>query len=284
MMPKPSLTELRGRLATSILALAVLMPTSAMADLAPFNGVGVTFAHIHLLVSDIDVHKKFWTEVMGGRLVANGPIDMIEFPGAYILLTRRDSSGPPEGSVLNHFGFVYADLPATLARWKAQGADARQGGNPNQGYVWGPDGIRIEYYGDPALPVPVKMDHTHSFVPDIDACKLWYRKVFGGVPGQRPRVSSPGWNEVVHFPGMTVTFAGSQAGATLAPTQGRSLDHVGFEVRNLDEYVRKLEALGIALDTAPRVVPNTEIKIAFLTDPWGTRIELTENLALVSPR
>jgi glyoxylase-like metal-dependent hydrolase (beta-lactamase superfamily II)/catechol 2,3-dioxygenase-like lactoylglutathione lyase family enzyme len=261
-----------------ILALVALGPRSARAQLAPFNGAGVTFGHVHLFVSDIEVHKKFWIEVMGGTWVDGGPLQMVRFPGAYIVLTKQESSGPPEGSVLNHFGFVYKDLPATLARWKAMGADARQGGNPNQGYVWGPDGINVEYYGDPAIPVPVKMDHTHSFVPDIKACKEWYRKAFGGVPGQRPRVSQPGWNEVVHFPGMTVTFAGGPGGAAQAPTRGRSLDHVGFEVANLDEYARKLAGLGIVLDTAPRRMPNSRIKVAYLTDPWGTRIELTENL------
>ncbi len=262
-----------------VFAIAVLAAAPARAQLAPFNGVGVTFGHVQLLVTDIDVHKKFWTEVMGGTFVTNGPLQMIRFPGVFIVLTKQESSGPPDGSVLNHFGFVYKDLPATLAKWKALGADARQGGNPNQGYVWGPDGINIEYYGDPAIQVPVKMDHTHSFVPDIPACKQWYQKVFGGVPGQRPRVSGPGWNEVAHFPGMTVTFAGAPAApaAALAPTKGRSLDHIGFEVKNLDAYIKKLESLGVMLDTRPALIPGTHIRAAYLTDPWGTRIELTEN-------
>ena len=43
--------------------------------------------------------------------------------------------------------------------------------------------------------------------------------------------------------------------------------------------VKKLEAQGIKMDSAPRVVANTKTKIAFLTDPWGTYIELTEGLA-----
>ena len=263
-----------------VVVLSVLAPRAATAQPAPYNGLGVTFGHIHLLVTDVDVHKKFWTEVMGGALAGSAPLPMIQFPGAYIVLEKRQSSGPPEGSVLNHFGFVYKDLPATLAKWKSLGADARPGGNGNQGYVWGPDGIRIEYYGDPAIQVPVKMDHTHSFVPDINACKAWYLKAFGGVPGQRPRVSGPGWNEVVHFPGMTVTFAAGAA--DLAHTEGRSLDHVGFEVKDLAAYVKKLEGLGIKLDAPPSQIPNTKIKAAYLTDPWGTRIELTQNFAPAS--
>jgi len=277
---KEAVVSFRSSLVVAaVTAAIVLLPQRAAAQLAPFNGVDVTFSHVHLLVSDVDGHKKFWTEVMGGKAVTGGPLEMIAFPGVYVILSKQQASGPPEGSVLNHFGVVYKDLPETLAKWKALGVDARQGGNPNQGYVWGPDGINIEYYGDPAIPVPVKMDHTHSFVPDIKACQEWYRKVFGGVPGQRPRVSNPGWNEVSHFPGMTVTFAAGGGGATLLPTRGRSLDHIGFEVKNLDAYVKKLAALGISVDEAPHRVPNTAIKAAFLTDPWGTRIELTENLA-----
>jgi catechol 2,3-dioxygenase-like lactoylglutathione lyase family enzyme len=259
----------------SALVLTLIAPRVAMAQLAPHNGRGVAFGHVHLLVTDIDVHKKFWTEVMGGTFVGSAPLPMVRFPGAFIVLETQQSSGPPEGSVLNHFGFVYKDLPATMARWKSLGADARPGGNGSQGYVWGPDGIRIEYYGDPAIQAPVKMDHTHSFVPDINACKDWYMKVLGGVPGQRPRVSGPGWNEVVHFPGMTVTFAGGSA--NLAHTEGRSLDHIAFEVKDLSAYVKKLEGLGIKLDASPRQIPNTKTRVAYLTDPWGTRIELTQN-------
>ena len=120
---------------------------------------------------------------------------------------------------------------------ESDGRRCETGREPESGILWGPDGVRIEYYADTAIPVPVKMDHTHSFVPDINATKDWYMKALGGVPGQRPRVSGPGWNEVVHFPGMTVTFAGVQGGATLAPTKGRSLDQIGLEVKDLDAYV-----------------------------------------------
>jgi catechol 2,3-dioxygenase-like lactoylglutathione lyase family enzyme len=63
------------------------------------------------------------------------------------------------------------------------------------------------------------------------------------------------------------------------PTKGRSLDHIGFEVKNLEAFCRKLEAGGVALDRPFTRLPNSATAIAFLTDPWGTYIELTENLA-----
>jgi catechol 2,3-dioxygenase-like lactoylglutathione lyase family enzyme len=89
-------------------------------------------------------------------------------------------------------------------------------------------------------------------------------------------VARPGWIDSVDVPGVNLSF--SQGEMPLAPTKGRAIDHIGFEVRNLEEFVKKLEAQGIKLDVPLRQVPNTTTKIAFITDPWGTYIELTDGL------
>jgi catechol 2,3-dioxygenase-like lactoylglutathione lyase family enzyme len=67
------------------------------------------------------------------------------------------------------------------------------------------------------------------------------------------------------------------AGKNVVGTKGRALDHIGFEVKNLDAYVKKLDGLGVKIEAPVRALPNG-IKVAFLTDPWGTYIELTEGL------
>jgi catechol 2,3-dioxygenase-like lactoylglutathione lyase family enzyme len=90
-------------------------------------------------------------------------------------------------------------------------------------------------------------------------------------------VARPGWIDCVDLPGVNLSF--SQGEKNLAPTKGRSLDHIGFEVKNLEAFVQKLQAQGIKLDVPLRSVPNSNVKIAFITDPWGTYIELTEGLA-----
>jgi extradiol dioxygenase family protein len=61
-----------------------------------------------------------------------------------------------------------------------------------------------------------------------------------------------------------------------AATRGRALDHIGFEVDDLEAFCQKLEAMGIEFDLSYREVESVELKIAFLTDPSGTYIELTE--------
>jgi catechol 2,3-dioxygenase-like lactoylglutathione lyase family enzyme len=270
--------RIRSLLALFAAGFAVL---PACAQLAPPNDAGVTMGHIHLFVKDVEAQMRFWTAEMGGIAVQNGPLSLIQFPGVFIMLRQAEPTAPPDGSIVNHFGFVWKDLPAALAKWKADGVEIEQTGNPNQGYVHAPDGIRVEFFGDPSLSVPVQMNHIHFYPVDIPAMQAWYARMFGGVPGKRARVSSPGWIDCDDVPGVNLSF--SQGKTALAPTKGRSLDHIGFDVKDLDAFAKKLEANGIKLDEAIRQLPNSKTKVAFLTDPWGTRLELTEGLAPDSP-
>jgi catechol 2,3-dioxygenase-like lactoylglutathione lyase family enzyme len=260
-----------------ILIVAAFAVSPAYAQLAPPNDAGVTMGHIHLAVKDVEAQKRFWTATMGGIAVQNGPLSMIQFPGVFIMLRQAAPTGPPAGSIVDHFGFVWKDLPAALAKWKADQVEIEQAANPNQGYIHGPDRIRVEFFGDPSLSVPVQMNHIHFYPTDIPAMQAWYAKVFGGVPGKRARESSPGWIDCDDIPGVNLSF--SQGKTELAPTKGRSLDHIGFEVKNLDAFAKKLDTEGIKLDAPIRLIPNSKTKVAFLTDPWGTYIELTEGLA-----
>jgi len=252
----------------------------AHAQLVEPNQLGVRMGHIHLTVKDVDAQKQFWIDVMGGTLVKNGPVELIQFPGVFIMLRKGEPSAPPAGSIVNHFGFIVKDMPAALAKWKAAQLKTEPTENPNEVYVVAPDGIRVEVYGEPALPTPVSMNHIHYSPVDIPAIKTWYVKAFGANPGRRPCVgciSKPAMIEADDLPGVNLSF--SPGNKPPLPTKGRSLDHIGFEVRNLDAFVSSLEAKGISIEAPVRQVPNTKLKIAFLTDPWGTYIELTEGLA-----
>ena len=63
-----------------------------------------------------------------------------------------------------------------------------------------------------------------------------------------------------------------------SPTKGRTLDHIGFEVKNLQLFCKKLEAKGVKLDAPYSKARHKSFASAELTDPWGTSIELTEGL------
>lgn len=266
----------------TLLAIALLSATPSSAQLVERNQLGVTMGHMHLAVKDVEVQKQFWTSVMGGTIVKNGPLELIQFPGAFVMLRKADAALPNTGAIVNHFGFTVKDMPAALARWKAAGIGTEPTENPNEVYVLGPDGIRVEVYGEPALPTPVSMNHIHYYAADIPAVKAWYVKAFGANPGRRPCVgciSKPAMIEAGDMPGVNLSFSGSRTPPL--PIKGRVIDHIGFDVENLDAFVASLEAKGIHVEAPVRQLPNSSVKVAFLTDPWGTYIELTEGL---SPR
>jgi len=52
-------------------------------------------------------------------------------------------------------------------------------------------------------------------------------------------------------------------------------------VQNLEAFCKALEAQGIKFDR-PYSKSPTGLGVAFLTDPWGTYIELTEGLDKVN--
>ena len=57
-----------------------------------------------------------------------------------------------------------------------------------------------------------------------------------------------------------------------------SLTTSGFEVDNLEAFCKKLEAQGIMFDWPYMKIDALNIAIAFISDPLGTYIELTEGL------
>ena len=99
----------------------------------------------------------------------------------------------------------------------------------------------------------------------------WYLQTFNAVSGKC------GEFEAADLPGVNLLF--SAATPALVGTKGRSLDHIGFEVRDLEASTKKLEATGVHFAVPYRKIPARGISIAFSTDPWGTYIELTEGLA-----
>ena len=271
---------------------SLLAATSLSAQLMPPNAAGVTLGHIHLTVRDVDAQTRFLVDMLGGTVVMNGKLTEIQFPGVYILLRQGDSSGPNETAVVDHFGFTIKDLPPLIEKWKAAGLKVTQSAlarNHNQAYVTGPEGTHVEVFGDPDLPTPVMMDHIHYYLSpeDVPALQAWYVKMFGLEPSTRESVSRPGnFMATDLLPGRANLSISAVAATAVAPkrgpTKGHLIDHIGFEVKDLDAFYKKLQAQGIEFEGPVRQSANaSHLKIAFLTDPWGTRIELTEGLTPV---
>jgi catechol 2,3-dioxygenase-like lactoylglutathione lyase family enzyme len=249
-----------------------LPATASWAQLAAPNEAGVSAGHLHMNVQDVEANKKMWVTMGAISAGKSGENEIIKIPGILILVRKRDSSGGSVGSVVNHVGVEVPNVQEAVAKWKTAGINVAPGSRPTQAYVTSPDGLRIEVLENDKQTVPLAMHHIHFNVPEsaIPEIQAWYAKTFGAVPEKRGEIQG------AQVPGTHMNF--TKAAEPTVPTKGRVLDHIGFEVKGLEAFCKKLEASGIKLDLPYNKLPSGNYN-AFITDPWGTYIELTEGLS-----
>ena len=249
---------------------AAVLP--ALAQLPPHNATGVTMGHLHLTVRDPDAHIRIWREVIGAKTVKYGTLEALELPGVVIAFRKGEPKGGTDDSAVNHLGFLTRDLDKTKAALIAAGCKiVREMPDTRQIFSMWPDDVKIEFSEDKQLDVPYKHHHIHFQSQYVDEQRAWYAKHFGAVPGVRGKFK----NAVL--PGVDLSW--NPADTPMAPTRGRAVDHIGFEVKNLEAFIAKLKAeAGVKFDREFTKVPQIGLDIAFFTDPWGVYVELTEGL------
>lgn len=273
-----------------VLGFLTLAASTLLAQLSPPNTAGVAMGHLHYHVRDVEANRKFWIS-LGGKPIRLGTAEALKFPDVLVFLTRGEPSGVTEGSVVNHVAFRVE----SLKKIEASGIKVQYNDQfPGIAYVFSPEGEKVELFDETAtnltftaddgrddpiarrhnqkIAVPIIAHHIHLYVPEasVAEAKAWYSRMFGGLPGKRWRY------DATDLPGINFNF--SAAPRPLPPNKGRMLDHIGFEVRNLAAFCKKLEANGVKFDI-PYAKQSSGIASAFLTDPWGTYIELTEGLS-----
>lgn len=267
-------------------ALALLlsvMPASAQLATGP-----VVYGHHHLTVTSVDAHVKFWIDALGGTRGALGTGTAAMFPRVLVLFRQGTPTGGTKGTSVNHIGFGVPDLKAAMARVRAAGftfvtrAEAPatltvaddMAYVPDQktsiAYVMGPDDVKVELVEVKGQSTPIALHHIHYYGAKPEEMRAWYAKTFGAAPGMR------GSFLAADLPGVNLTF--SPTTDAVAPTKGRVLDHVGYEVKDLEAFCARLTAAGVTFDRPYSKNAALGIGLAFFTDPFGTYIELTEGL------
>jgi len=254
-----------------LLFLILSFASPLLGQVAPPNAAGVSMGHVHIVTPDSEAQKRVWIDVLGGKLVKAGPLEYALFPGVLIGFRKGDSNGGTEGSVLNRLGFVVRDATSVEQKFSAAGiqVSAMTPGSQQFTAVL-PDGVKLEITEDKTLDVPIKHFHLYFVTNQVEEMRAWYGKLFGSVSGTR------GKTQIADLPGVNLSWAPSET--PMQPTKGRALDHIGFEVKDIKKFCSELEAAGLKLDMPPTPRPDLGITIAFITDAWGTRIELTEGL------
>jgi catechol 2,3-dioxygenase-like lactoylglutathione lyase family enzyme len=278
---------------TNAIACAMLVMISSVAvpvsgQLVASRTARIAAGQLHFYVSNVDAYKALWLNTLGG--VPSKMNFMVRVENALIVLSPRAAGGGTRDSIVDHLGFQVPSLRAVVDRLTAAGhlvvtraelppqIQVTNGigfipdENAHVAMTLLPDAVKVEFVENPSLTVPISMDHVHFTTPEPEAMRAWYVKVFGAKPGRR------GANLTAELPGVRLTF--TPAAGPVAPTKGRVLDHIGLEIQDLERFCRELEASGIRLEQPYTTFPAQSNAGAFVIDPWGTRIELTEGNAL----
>ena len=268
--------------------------------------MGVSFGHLHVIARDVEAEKKVWIGLQGVPIKIDG-IDVIKFPGALVFIsqgTPAQSEAPGsglqrtvknsggryptwgtapagannEGNVINHFILTHRAGSGVLERLQGQGhrvlINAASDNEPDDGDVYTTENMRVDSNQDEKQTVPVIANAIQFDMPRYSRreAAAWYVEIFGAKPGRGNAVLIPGLQRGLAF-GMNVGHPDAPR-----PSKGYTLDHIGFEVTNLEAFCNRLLAMGIVFDYNYSKIRYKSFASAGFTDPWGAAIELTEGL------
>lgn len=119
--------------------------------------------------------------------------------------------------------------------------------------------------------------HVHLRANDTAAAAQWYAGHFGGEAGKLVAY------DVAQFEGVTLVFYpqdqpgvdGSPYPGMLEGSRGSGIDHIGWDAPDVAAKLAELEAQGVEVVSQPRNSGGL-FNYAFVRDPWGTLIELTD--------
>jgi catechol 2,3-dioxygenase-like lactoylglutathione lyase family enzyme len=281
------------RLISTTAALCLLVAASpSRAQLFAAKNAPVASGHNHLNATDIAAHTRFLADTLGGTTLTMAGRTIVKFPNVLVLIRQQKPTGGSKGTSIDHLGFSVPNLRATLDKVKAAGyrlvtkeeappawtvkddIGTMAGRDIAIAFVMGPDDLKVELVEDKAQKTPIENHHLHFAGPQDTEMQAWYVKVFGasdGAPGAPVLAAT--------LPGVRLAF--TKTSGPVVGTQGRTVDHIGFEVQNLPAFLKKVEAMGIK-PVNVRDIPEMGVSIGFITDPWGTYIELTEGLDKVN--
>jgi len=256
---------------TSALSIAAFI----LALTAPVLAADAPYGHIHLMATDPSEAAAWYERHMGGerfdRDAGNVPGPGVFYGNIPVLWIKRDAGFPGSvGSSVDHIGFSFPDLAAKMASYEAAGVKITSEVRDVQGkfkfaFVEDPWGTKIEVMEDPET---LGLHHIHLKGPEPEKIFAWYESAFGG-----ERAKFKGMLPALRYDPVWLLVQDSK-GEEMAPTQGRSIDHLGWNFPDLTAAQEELTAKGVVFTMAVTDFKTT--KIAFVEGPGGVRIELVE--------
>jgi predicted enzyme related to lactoylglutathione lyase len=246
-----------------------------LAQLPTPNADGVSAGHHIFRAKDVEAANKFWIN-LGGEPAALATIKLMKFPGVLLFISapRGAATTPPagnHGTTVEFISFKVKDLTASLAKWKDAGITPMK--EYSQTTLLGPDDVQVRITEDKSLTTPIASDGLVMSVANAAEVAAWYAKWFGA------KLSQNGPDTIGEIPGARIIFHVTKE--PIAPTKGHSLGLLGFEVKDLQDFVKRYQDAGGKLDSQVATAAAANLSVVQLTDPWGTSIEVSQGLKAV---
>jgi len=208
----------------------------------------LAMGQVGTIVRDVDATKKFWG-LLGGTSIKVDGVDVVKFPGVLIFLRKGEPKGGSLGTAVDHPGFHVPNGQETLEKFKVAGVKSGvQSRAAGLGYIYSPDDLRVEILGNGSA----QRQQNHGAggerpLPHLSTRSLRYGNS-GLVRKNVRRHADVGTGKERQPAICPVSGCSSEIRQSPVPTKGRALDYIGFEVKNLEAFCKKLEANGVKLD------------------------------------
>lgn len=249
------------------------------------------YDHIHLNEPAAEASQWWETNIPGGRRITESP-NRIMYGAVRLMFLGATSSGPSQGSVIEHLGFSVADLDATMKALAAINTRVVEPAKDVPGLyktalIESPWGTRVQLVQDREL---LGLHHVQLRAPDPEAYYGWLLKAFGG-----ERTKIKGRLDAVKYAGpagFTTVYVVASKGEAV-PSRGRAIDHIGWRsIGPAADTMAMLTGKGVELETpigrdgqparpSDLNLPNgPPIKFFYVKGPNGARIEIVERPGL----
>ena len=286
---------------TLAVALALAAPAWAQYEAPPFDA-------LHLAVPEISQARDWYLANMGGN-VGETP-DRVAFgkwTGDHplpiqLVFDVSSTARPSAGSVIDSIGFSFSNLDETVKTLQASGVKVISPVSESPTYwkravVEDPWGTRLELVEDPDL---LGLHHVTLRVKDPKASLDWYVRAFGGDRANLKGV------DLIRYRDLGLFYVIAVRDDSTVPSQGHSIDRLGWGPIDLDRVVNDLKTLGVTFSSNPNprgypacnfvggnegdgdVRPVRRLfcaqpdqlphRIVFLEAPDGVRVELLQHL------
>jgi catechol 2,3-dioxygenase-like lactoylglutathione lyase family enzyme len=240
--------------------------------LAPVAVHAAGFDRVQVNVSDPQAAAQWYAKNLGGQATTVASAPAVAFGDTTILFSKAEGKiAGSVGSGIDHLGFSYEDLDATMKRFAGSGVKIVSGiekdGPIRYAFINDPWSTLIEVVEDPDLH---GFHHIHLATTDLRTTLKWYTDVFGG--------------KVTRFAGLIAGIRYGNAWVLVKTvnqpperTKGRAIDHVRWPVADLNATTKKLRARGTRFEVVrPDLAGKRPI---FVVGPDGVRINLVGHAA-----